>query len=181
MRPLAMVIFMIYQKKKRLSACPQQMYRDGKDERSVASQAVQITCAQKAISAVWSASSSSFYKMLVHHVKGDLATQYNVDVVVRQQLPRKQVVRKGTFTCVFWSSVSANRQDAKKKKTEHATKTFFFFFLGSFSFCFVFLFYSTQKTCRRRTRGRKSPVDFDSNSTDVRRYVRAAFLIKIKG
>ena len=111
-----MVIFMIYQKKKRLSACPQQMYRDGKDERSVASQAVQITCAQKAISAVWSASSSSFYKMLVHHVKGDLATQYNVDVVVRQQLPRKQVVRKGTFTCVFWSSVSANRQDAKKKK-----------------------------------------------------------------
>ena len=92
------------------------MYRDGKDERSVASQAVQITCAQKAISAVWSASSSSFYKMLVHHVKGDLATQYNVDVVVRQQLPRKQVVRKGTFTCVFWSSVSANRQDAKKKK-----------------------------------------------------------------
>ena len=116
MRPLAMVIFMIYQKKKRLSACPQQMYRDGKDERSVASQAVQITCAQKAISAVWSASSSSFYKMLVHHVKGYLATQYNVDVVVRQQLPQKPVVRKGTFTCVFWSSVSANRQDAKKKK-----------------------------------------------------------------
>ena len=122
MRPLAMVIFMIYQKKKSLSACPQQMYRDGKDERSVASQAVQITCAQKAISAVWSASSSSFYKMLVHHVKGDLATQYNVDVVVRQQLPRKQVVRKGTFTCVFWSSVSANRQDAKKKKKQNTRR-----------------------------------------------------------